>query len=128
MEQTRLYYRALGEASDYVWAAPFHRLARPLEAARIALVTTASPIGLSNRDPDGAKRVWSAPVIPAPRRSTLTILRGKASTHTNDRESYRPIEVALQLSSERRFGGLTGPISRRAHRRQPPQDRAGGRP
>jgi hypothetical protein len=112
MERTRLYYRALGYAGDYVWAAfddvPFQRLARPLELARIALITTASPIGLGNRDRDGVKCVWSAPVVPAPPAlHTDNLAWDKETTHTNDRESYLPIEVAQQLASERAFGGLT---------------------
>ena len=68
--RTRLYYQALAYERDYVWAAfddvPFRHLARPLELARIALITTARPIGSGNRDGDGVKRVWSAPVVPAP--------------------------------------------------------------
>jgi D-proline reductase (dithiol) PrdB len=46
MDRTRTYYAALGYA-PYRWAhfshVPFSRLGRPLEAARIALVTTAAP-------------------------------------------------------------------------------------
>ncbi|HEY7085444.1 MAG TPA: hypothetical protein VH519_11570 [Hyphomicrobiaceae bacterium] len=113
IERTRLYYRALGYESDYVWATfedvPFQRLARPLEFARIALITTASPIGLGNRDADGTKRVWSAPVVPAPPAlHTDNLAWDKETTHTNDRESYLPIEVARGLAAERVFGALTG--------------------
>ena len=53
MERTRLYYRALGYPSDYVWATfenvPFTPLAMPLSAARIALVTTSSAADRANR-------------------------------------------------------------------------------
>jgi D-proline reductase (dithiol) PrdB len=112
IERTRLYYRALGYESDYVWAAfddvPFQRLARPLELARIALITTASPVGLGNRGPDGVKRVWSAAVDPAPPAlNTDNLAWDKETTHTDDRESYLPIEVAQQLAAKRVFGGLT---------------------
>jgi hypothetical protein len=112
IERTRVYYRALGYESDYVWAAfddvPFARLAKPLSRARIAIVTTANPAGMDNRDVRGAKRVWSAPVIPAPPALvTDNLAWDKESTHTNDRESYLPIEVALKLASQGAYGGLT---------------------
>ena len=70
MERTRLYYRALGYKADYQWAhnetAPFSPLAKPLTEARIALLTTASPLDGSNKDAKGWRHVWSAPVDPAP--------------------------------------------------------------
>ena len=57
MERTRLYYRALGYESDYVWATfadvPFARLHKPLAEAKIALLTTASPPDRGNVDSSG---------------------------------------------------------------------------
>lgn len=45
--RTRRYYRALGYGAPYEWAryadVPFQRLAQPLAATRVALVTTAAP-------------------------------------------------------------------------------------
>ncbi|MBE7418351.1 MAG: glycine reductase [Ideonella sp.] len=45
--RTRRYYRALGYGAPYEWAhytdVPFHRLAQPLAATRVVLVTTAAP-------------------------------------------------------------------------------------
>ncbi|MBV1694989.1 MAG: glycine reductase [Hyphomicrobiales bacterium] len=47
MERTRAYYLALGYANPYRWAhftdVPFVRLAKPLSAARVAIITTAAP-------------------------------------------------------------------------------------
>jgi hypothetical protein len=47
LERVRTYYEALGYGAPYVWArhgeVPFHALARPLAACRVALVTTAAP-------------------------------------------------------------------------------------
>ena len=47
LDRIRTYYQALGYGAPYVWAnpadVPFHRLARPLAACRVALVTTAAP-------------------------------------------------------------------------------------
>ena len=107
IERTREYYRALGYAKDYVWAqhdeVPFVRLAKPLSASRIALITTASPA-----DFRGIKQVWSGPVSPPPARLFTTNLAwDKESTHTDDRESFLPIEAASNLAAEGVFAGLT---------------------
>jgi D-proline reductase (dithiol) PrdB len=111
MERTREYYRALGYRRDYVWAhfteVPFARLARPLAHSRIALVTTARPLGLANRNARGIRRVWSRAVEPPPE-SLFTdhVAWDKASTHTRDRGSYLPIEVASALAAEGLVAGL----------------------
>jgi hypothetical protein len=107
IERTREYYRALGYAKDYVWAQhdeiPFVRLAKPLSASRIALITTASPA-----DFRGIKQVWSGPVSPPPARLvTANLAWDKESTHTDDRESFLPIEAASKLAAEGVFAGLT---------------------
>ena len=107
IERTRNYYRALGYAKDYAWAqhdeVPFARLAKPLSASRIALITTASPV-----DFRGIKQVWSGPVSPPPARLFTTNLAwDKESTHTDDRESFLPIEAASNLAAEGVFAGLT---------------------
>jgi D-proline reductase (dithiol) PrdB len=107
MERTRDYYRALGYAKDYVWAThdevPFARLRKPLAQCRLALVTTASPA-----DFHGAKRVWSGDVSPAPPSLfTANLAWDKESTHTDDRGSFLPIDVASELAAEGLFAGLT---------------------
>lgn len=112
MERTRLYYRALGYAHDYVWArfddVPFARLPKPLAQSRIALITTASPTDRSNRDARGVKHVWSGPVSHAPAELfTDDLAWDKQSTHTQDRESFLPIAASAALASEGLFAGLT---------------------
>jgi hypothetical protein len=111
IERTRDYYRALGYAKDYVWArhdeVPFARLGKPLSAARIALITTASPA-----DFRGTKQVWSAPVSPPPTRLfTANLAWDKESTHTNDRESFLPIETVADLAAD----GLVAGLAERFH-------------
>ena len=106
MERTRHYYRALGYASDYVWATfddvPFARLSKPLSQARIGLVTTASPPAFS-----GVKQVWSGAVSPPPPALfTANVAWDKESTHTEDRASYLPIEAASELAAEGLFAAL----------------------
>ena len=114
IKRTRRYYRALGYPSDYSWAAfdrvPFRRLAKPLDLARIALITTASPVGMGNRDARSVKHVWSAPVTPPPALTADHLAWDRESTHTDDRESYLPIEAALKLASAGVIAGLTARI------------------
>lgn len=112
MERTRRYYRALGYKADYVWAhhdeVPFTRLAKPLAQARIALLTTASPLDASNKDDKGWRHVWAAPVDPPPARlDTSDLAWDKETTHTDDPESFLPIAAATRLARQGRFAGLT---------------------
>jgi hypothetical protein len=111
MERTRLYYRALGYESDYVWATfadvPFARLQKPLAESKIALLTTASPPDRGNVDDSGVRHVWSGLVADPPERPfTDNVAWDKESTHTRDRGSYLPIEVATELAGEGVFAGL----------------------
>jgi hypothetical protein len=111
MERTRHYYRALGYEHDYVWATfaevPFARFAKPLATTRLALITTASPPGLANRDSRGVRHVWSGEVTPPPPTLfTGNLAWDKESTHTDDRGCYLPIEAAAGLAAEGIFSGL----------------------
>ncbi|MBX3503034.1 MAG: hypothetical protein KF889_26610 [Alphaproteobacteria bacterium] len=107
MERTRQYYRALGYAKDYVWArhddVPFAKLAKPLAECRLALITTANP-----PDHDGKRQLWSGAIDPAPATlHTADLAWDKDSTHTEDRGSFLPIEIAAKLAGEGVFAGLT---------------------
>jgi D-proline reductase (dithiol) PrdB len=110
MERTRRYYRALGYEKAYEWAkfedVPFSRLDKPLGRTRVALITTASPPKLENRDASGRRHVWSGDVLAPPALFTGNLAWDKESTHTDDRETYLPIEVAMELASGGTFAGL----------------------
>jgi D-proline reductase (dithiol) PrdB len=110
--RTREYYRAIGYAKDYVWSCyedvPFTRLEKPLAQARIALITTAAPLDLSNKDARGVKHVWSGKVDPIPASlNTDNLAWDRESTHTQDRESFLPLAAALAAASDGLIGGLT---------------------
>lgn len=116
MERTRHYYRALGYANDYTWSTfadvPFLRLRKPLSQARIALMTTASPPDLSNRDADRNWHVWSGSTTPPPERlSTDFRAWDRESTHTDDRETYLPLGAMSALVAD----GVVGGIAARFH-------------
>jgi hypothetical protein len=110
MERTREYYRALGYEKDYVWAhyddVPFARLGKPLKDVRIGLVTTAHPPDKSNHDAKGVRHVWSGQVDPLPALNTDNLSWDRESTHTQDRESYLPIEAVSGWIRDGLVGGL----------------------
>lgn len=111
MERTRRYYRALGYDRDYVWShyddVPFTRLTTPLQDARLALITTASPPGLTNRDARGRKQVWFGSVTEPPEAFETEVAWDRESTHTDDPESYLPLTAATGLAADGVFTGLT---------------------
>lgn len=106
IERTRAYYRALGYTKDYVWShhegVPFARLQKPLAESRLALITTAAPANF-----DGRKRFWAGEIARPPASLfTANLAWDKESTHTDDRESFLPIEAVTQLATEGMVGGL----------------------
>lgn len=115
MERTRHYYRALGYETDYVWAhhddVPFVRLARPLHASTVALITTAGPPDLSNRDARNRKHVWSGEVAKPPATFDTDVAWDREATHTDDRETFLPIDAMTRLVAE----GAVGVLSPRFH-------------
>lgn len=111
MERTRRYYRARGYDRDYIWshydAVPFARLGVAVHDARLALVTTASPPGLTNRDARGRKQVWFGAVAEPPETFETEVAWDRESTHTDDPESYLPIAAATALAADGVIAGLT---------------------
>jgi len=111
MERTRAYYRALGYNNDYVWARhetiPFTPLAKPLAECRIALITTAGSEDRSNRNARGRKIVWSGETANPPTAFETDMAWDKESTHTDDRESFLPVDAANRLVAEGMIAGLT---------------------
>ena len=115
MERTRRYYRALGYNNDYVWAAhdnaPFTRLAKPLSQCTVALITTAGPPDGSNRNERGRKLPWSGDVDNPPAAFDTDLAWDKEGTHTDDRETFLPIDAMKRLAAE----GVIGKLAPRFH-------------
>lgn len=110
MERTRIYYRALGYANDYVWAhhddVPFVRPAKPVGAMTVALITTAGPGDHSHRDVRNRKHVWSGLVASPPKSFDTDVAWDRESTHTDDPESFLPIAAAQRLVADGTLGAL----------------------
>lgn len=115
MERTRRYYRALGYENDYVWAhhddVPFTRLGKPLGELTVALITTAGPPDRSNRDEKNRKQVWSGDVDNPPATFDTDVAWDKEATHTDDRETFLPIDAMKRLVAE----GFVGQLAPRFH-------------
>ena len=108
MERTRLYYRAQGFEKDYVWAhfneTPFHKLSKPLSECKVTVVTTA----VTHADvPKAVRAAESIPFSETPEVfRTSELAWDKVTTHTDDRQSFFPLEVLRQLVEEGRIGSL----------------------
>jgi len=115
MERTRQYYRALGYDNDYIWAhfdsVPFTPLPKPLRACTVALITTAGPPDLSNRDDRGRKHVWSGSVAAPPKAFDTDVAWDREATHTDDRETFLPIDAVGRLISD----GVVAAMTHRFH-------------
>ncbi len=110
MERTRNYYRALGYESDYTWAhhddVPFTAPTKPVGEMTVALITTAGPPDNSNRDARKRRQVWSGDVADAPKTFTTDHAWDKETTHTDDRETFLPIDAMNRLIETGDAGGL----------------------
>lgn len=110
MERTRNYYRALGYSNDYVWAhhaeVPFVRPIRSLRDLKLALITTAGPGDGSHRDEHNRKQVWSGLVASPPETFDTDVAWDRESTHTDDRETFLPIDAAQRLVADGTLGAL----------------------
>lgn len=111
--RTRAYYEAQGFDRPYRYAhhdhAPFSLLTKPLAACTVGIVTTASIYPRALLDP---RRVVSAPMTPPPvRLYTDDLSWDKQATHTDDVNSYCPIEPLQTLVEE----GLIGRLTSRFH-------------
>ena len=110
MERTRNYYRALGYTKDYVWArnddVPFVRPAKPVSDMTVALICTAGPGDRSHRDERNHRHVWSGLVASPPDSFDTDLAWDKESTHTDDRETFLPIDAVQRLIAEGALGAL----------------------
>ena len=114
IDKSREYYLAQGYRNPYRWArhqdAPFVRLERPLAEARVGLVTTASLIE-SEAAPEPFSVpaiVYAAPVDPPPARLyTMHRFWDQVATHTDDLNSYAPIQRLQEAAANGRIGRVS---------------------
>ncbi|MCP3856788.1 MAG: hypothetical protein GY745_15645 [Actinomycetia bacterium] len=114
IDKSREYYAAHGYERPYQWAyndeVPFQALTKPLAESRVGLVTT-STLYLDDRPatwPDTrAKEPFALDLEQIPSRMfTDDLSWDKDATHTNDRETFLPIDRLREQVAEGRIGSL----------------------
>ncbi len=110
IQRTKRFYEAQGFEQPYQWSQfediPFTAPRKPVTEARIAIVTTAI-------HPDDANTVMigrearAIPIDDVPQRFfTDDLSWDKATTHTDDRESYFPLVHLQALAEEGRIADI----------------------
>ncbi len=114
IDRSREYYAAQGYAQPYSWAyhdeVPFSALKKPLSACRVGLVTTAG-----KPDPEAeragrrkVRELYAMAASPAPKRMfTADLFWDKAATHTDDVESFLPLNRLAEYAGEGRIGSVS---------------------
>jgi hypothetical protein len=113
IDKSREYYLAQGFANPYRWACfdgvPFRPLRKPLANCRVGLVTTAAaspPPG--EVGPRRRKSVYAAPTTPPPvGLYTDDLFWDHEATHTDDRESYLPIDRLREAAATGHIGAAS---------------------
>ena len=113
MERTRDYYRAQGYSTDYVWAhnthTPFAPLTNPMNENRVGVVTTSMPDTAMGRT---QRSIYSTLTPPIPESMyTKELSWHQAVTHTDDVNSYIPLEQLMALEDK----GVIGSLAPRFH-------------
>ena len=112
IDRTRAFYSAQ-DFRPYNYAhfetTPFHRLKKSLSDCRVAIVLTAVTDGETPKNLRGAE---SYPVSDAPENfRTDELSWDKVTTHTDDRQSFFPLEVLQSLEAE----GVISSLAPRYH-------------
>lgn len=114
IDKSREFYSAQGYERPYSWArndeSPFTPLTKPLAESRIGLVTTAINLDLPD-DTDTESlpiaSTFAAPIDPLPERLfTQSRSWDKEATHTNDLDSFFPINRLHELVEAGRIGSI----------------------
>ena len=112
MDLSRRYYAAQGYAKPYGWISfrnvPFTKLGKPLSECRIALVTTTDlekPPGESIQERHLSRKVYAQAVDDAPEHFyTADLQWDQASTHTEDNDSFMPLNRLAECAAEGKIG------------------------
>ncbi len=114
IDRSREYYAAHGYPQPYTWAchddSPFTLLKKPLSQCRVGMVTTAgksdSPLDKEGRREQ--RELYALAATPPPSRMfTADLAWDKAATHTDDVESFLPLNRLAEYSANGRIGSVS---------------------
>ena len=109
IERTRLYYEAQGFSASYQYAqnetTPFQALSKPLGQSRVGLVTTASRYFRADLEPRKVDYGVSREIPEQLYTSDLSW--DKEATHTDDVNSFCPIETLNELQADGTIGSIS---------------------
>ena len=116
IDKSRDYYKAQGYTLPYQWTynkeVPFNKLSKPLSDCTVGLVTTATlPVYWQNLQ-EGQSRPQKKPYAetsyPAPEEMyTKDLEWDKDTTHTDDIDTYLPLNRLLELQKSGIFGSVS---------------------
>ena len=114
IDRSREYYAAHGYTTSYEWPhydnAPFAPLQKPLAACRVGLVTTAGkPKPVNPMEAMLYRReIYAETTTPPPTsRFTDDLFWDKAATHTDDVDSFLPINRLAECAAGGRIGAAS---------------------
>jgi hypothetical protein len=114
IDRSREHYAAQGYSRPYAWAhhddVPFTPLGKPLSACRVALVTTAGRMQAAGAIGIGPlmRELYAEPADPPPTRLfTDDLFWDKKATHTDDVDSFLPINRLAEYAAGGRIGSAS---------------------
>jgi hypothetical protein len=114
IDRSREYYAAQGYDRPYAWAhhddCPFTPLKKPLSACRVGLVTTAARTQRTDMigPPLMMRELYAQPADPPPQRLfTDDLFWDKKATHTEDVDSFLPINRLAEQAAGGRIGSAS---------------------
>ncbi len=112
IDASRTYYAAQGYTQPYSWAhsreVPFTPLPKPLSSCRVGLVTTAGRLEVEGASAGVDREHYAMPSNPPPARLyTDHLFWDKKATHTNDVDTFLPLNRLSEYAAEKRIGSTS---------------------
>jgi hypothetical protein len=112
IDRSREYYAAQGYSQPYSWAThqdvPFTPLRKPLSECRVGLATTAGREEVEGASQGRIRKCYALSSNPAPTRLyTFHLSWDKKATHTDDVESFLPLNRLAGYAVEGRIGSVS---------------------
>jgi len=111
IDRSRKYYAAQGYSQPYSWAhyqtVPFTLLPKSLSQCRVALVTTVGRQEIEGKSLGQTRELYALATNPAPDSLyTAHLFWDKEATHTEDLDSFLPLNRLAGFAAEGRIGSV----------------------